>query len=201
MVGKYNRLLVSTGPDKLAEKSVATYFHCRTCAAVVTLFSVGSWAATICAQGVPPPPASVRASRELAVRRAQENIRYGLELGSRQAIYSAQSEFLQALRLIARDLDTASATHGHEAALEAGWQALETLESPKPIDMQAQTFPAADPATSHAPPTGAGALPSDAPTFRAMQRQLCYAQERLAYGGGHEPAASMALYALSLIHI
>lgn len=130
-------------------------------------------------QAVPasPPGGIVGTAWELAVQRAGQHIEYGLNLGSRQAVYSAQSEFLQALRLIARELDLAAGTREHEAALEAGWRALETLEHVKP-------------------PTGVGNSPDQRRAFQAMQQQLAYAEGRLAFCGGHEPMASMALYAL-----
>ncbi|HLA84189.1 MAG TPA: tetratricopeptide repeat protein [Thermoguttaceae bacterium] len=137
--------------------------------------------ATARAQGVAPgstSPASVGTAWELAIQRAQEHIRHGLNLASRRAVYSAQAEFLQALRLIAQELDVASGNQEHEAALTAGWRALETLEYVKP------------------PAAGFGGRSDHARAFEAMQRQLGFAEQRLAFSGRHEPTASMALYAL-----
>jgi hypothetical protein len=108
-------------------------------------------------------------SKELAIERAREHIRNGLDLGTRHAIYSAQAEFIQALRLIARELDKGTGSHEREEGLDAGWRILENLNQTKPV--------------------------------LEMQQRLFNVQEKLAYCGGHEPMASMALYALARSHI
>jgi hypothetical protein len=113
------------------------------------------------------PP--VQNAVNLATERAREHIRRGLELGGRHAVYSAQIEFTQALRLIAGGLDLESGGREREAALEAGLRALDSVDSAK---------------------SNSTAL------VPAMQQQLANAQERLAFCGAHVPEASMSLYAL-----
>ncbi len=134
----------------------------------------------------PATPVSVGGVRELAIQRARGHIRYGLNLAERGAVYSAQTEFVQALRLIATDLDLATGTHDHAAAIEAGLQALNSA------DIVGRN------GSSSEAPTLAEARPGAAwsSSVSAMQRQLLDAQERLVFGAGHQPTASMALYLL-----
>jgi hypothetical protein len=170
---------------------------------ILFLFSSG-WVATIHAQSVTPPSTasnSIKTTKELAIERAQERIRYGLNLGSRRAICSAQVEFLQAARLIAQELDTASGTHEHEEALSAGWKALDTLEYAKSADSAMQKPSLPNSPAVQASPAANDVSSGRAAAFQAMQRQLSYAQERLAFSGGHEPTVSMALYALGRSHV
>ncbi len=120
--------------------------------------------------------ASSHSATELAIERARGRIRYGLDLAERGAVYSAQQEFIQALRLLATDLDLPTGTRDHEAALDAGVRAIDSLDTSAVAAIQA------------------GAEPSS--RVSAMQRQLFQAQERLVFGVGCRPTASMALYLL-----
>ena len=112
---------------------------------------------------------------EEALKRVQEHIRCGLDLAGRKAVYSAQEEFAQALRVIAGELDLASGTREHATAVDDGLRAIDSLED-----------------------AARNAAPADATSgLTAMQRQLLDARQRLAFGVGHEAPASMALYLLA----
>ena len=178
----------------------AACLACRIGAMVFFLLAGEHSAATLGAQAS-APPAPVGTSWEIAVQRAQEHIRYGLNLGSRRAVYSSQTEFLQALRVIARELDAMSGNHVHETALTEGWRALATLEDAKGPSGAEQASPLRDPNAAQATVSDAGVFPGNFGAYEAMQRQLRYAQERLAFSGGQEPTASMALYALGRSYI
>jgi hypothetical protein len=146
-----------TACGRCTHGTVCLYF--LTCAIGIVVCGIVSSTDSAFAQNASPAATKplIGTSWEIALKKAQEHINYGLELGSRHAIYSAQAEFLQALRLVAREMDIATGNRGRETALDAGWRALDTMSS---------------------------------------QQQLSRAQEQLAYSGGHEPMASMALYCL-----
>jgi hypothetical protein len=161
----------------------------------MVLLASGIWAGTIRAENASSQPPPVGTAWELAVQRAREHIRYGLNLGSRRAIYAAQVEFVRALRLIARELDAASGTHEHEVALAAGWRSMETLEYVNAAELPSR--PSSRPGLHDLQtPSGAGVSPGYTTAYQAMQQQLSRASEQLAFSGGREPTASMALYAL-----
>jgi tetratricopeptide (TPR) repeat protein len=123
------------------------------------------------------PPTATNPSQvasELAIQRADGHIRRGLDLAERQATYSAQDEFVQALRLIAADRDLATGgAHEHAAALETGLRALNSMTI-----------------TAHM------VIAANRSDFAEQRRQLGYVQERLAFSVRPLPIASMALYLL-----
>jgi predicted Zn-dependent protease len=136
-------------------------------------------ASSVLAQGTAvATQSSPGAAAELAVQRARDHIHLGLDLASRQAVYSAQQEFVAALRVIATQWDIAAGTRAHEEALET---ALKTLNSLAP------------PSAQNGPP---GAAASQLSVIAALQQQLLVIQQRLVFAVGHEPTASMALYLL-----
>lgn len=61
---------------------------------------------------------------ELAARQADTHTQRGLDLADRGAYFSARSEFLRALHLLAETLDADRRTAEHGRALTAGWTAL-----------------------------------------------------------------------------
>ena len=129
-------------------------------------------------------PSRVQPSRtaisDQALERVREHIRSGLDLAGRQAVYSAQQEFTQSLRLIANELDLAAGTRQHAAAVDDGLRALDSLDYVRRNGAPADANSAADASSG----------------VSAIQQQLLYAQQRLAFGVRHEPAASMSLYLL-----
>lgn len=135
--------------------------------ATVVLWSLGP-----CLAAVGAPPSLSQGSgtiRELAIHRAEEHIRRGLDLGSRNAVYSAQSQFTQALRAVAIALDIEAGTHERQSALDTGLQTLASVDRVKSDDPMA---------------------------VAAMQKTLLKVEEQLAFCGGNLPVASMALYSL-----
>ena len=109
---------------------------------------------------------------ELAARQADTHTQQGLELADRGACFSARSEFLRALELVAETLDSDRRTAEHGQALAAGLRALG----------EARNFP------PH-------------PSRSETDRTYCtHAEERLAASVGEELAGSMALYGLGKLH-
>ena len=69
-------------------------------------------------------------------RRAAKHVNYGFTLAARGAVFSAKSEFIQALALFAESRDETMATRRHTLALEAGLTAIDEANDFVPDDAQ-----------------------------------------------------------------
>ena len=128
--------------------------------------------------------------------------RHGMSLAGRGAYFSARSEFIQALRLIAQALDQESPGTQHGQQLAAGLRALEEAKDFVPPGSQLEAdLDLASIVAAHQTPVlkHAGLTPTN--TLAALQDYYTYAQEQLASASGHEPAASLALFGLGKIHL
>ncbi|MBI2823588.1 MAG: hypothetical protein HYX69_02725 [Planctomycetia bacterium] len=132
----------------------------------------------------------------VVARRAQEHINYGIDLAERGAFYSSESEFTQALLLIAQALDASENTQLHGEAMASGLRALkeadEFVARDASVPLDIGRIAAAHKTPVLKPAAGQGIAP-----LVAMQQYYTYAQTQLALAGGHEPTAATALYGLA----
>jgi hypothetical protein len=139
----------------------------------------------------PPRPATLIA----VSHRAEEHIQYGFDLATRGALHSAQAEFIQAVRIVAEGLDTESGAQVHDAALTAALRALQEAEDFAPEDAhRGSSHNLPQLIATHRTPVLKGADLGQTTPLLALQKYYAYASDQLAAAGGHEPAASLALY-------
>jgi hypothetical protein len=135
----------------------------------------------------------MRAVAERALTKAEQ----ASTMAQRGMLFSAQTELIEALSLIAQSLDVEEGASSHAKALQAGLTALEEAR-----DFARSTSQA--PATAEVSAIAASHRTmlfrnhSQAPTSPviAQQQYFGYAQERFAHAAGHIPAASQILYRL-----
>jgi hypothetical protein len=156
------------------------------------------------AERSPLPWASTQApSTEMAavVRRADMRVRHGFQLAQRGALYSARSEYVAALQLIAQANDAQQSNQYFSTALATGLAALK----------ESSDFVRQNPRKPH---TDVAAIvrrhrtsilkdgPGMAQTPRAAaQRYYTYAQEQLAIAAAGETTGAMALFGLGKVAI
>jgi tetratricopeptide (TPR) repeat protein len=122
-------------------------------------------------------------------------------LAERGALYSARSEFYQALRTITKALDANRGEPSYTQALVDGLQALKEAEdfvgrsTPLPADVDVASVVA-----THRTPVLKGYDTSTSPAVLAMQHYYTYAQEQLAQACAGAPVASRALYGIGKVH-
>ena len=141
---------------------------------------------------------SARAKLRIVTQQANRHIRYAFDLGRKGAIYSARAEFVKALRIVAHSLDEAYATNDRGQSLTDGLKALEEAEDFMLRDAALSTsLDVAAIVSGHETKIIKESDASRIGPFRAIQAYYEYAKERLAYAGGKEPAASIAIYGLA----
>lgn len=144
------------------------------------------------------PPLEPR-SRELeaVAREAARQVRRGYDLAARGAIYSARSQFIQALRTISQALDARSGVRSHSEALAAGLTALDEAEDfvPRGSNLEAD-LDIGVLVRGHRTPVMKRSPGADMTSLVAQQRYYAFAQEQLALAAGGEEAGSMALFGL-----
>jgi len=152
-------------------------------------------------QAKPPallPPLAPR-SREIeaVARQAERQVRRGYDLAARGAIYSARSQFIQALRTIAQALDAQAGGRRHSEALGAGLSALDEAEDfvPRGSNLEADLDVGAL-VRGHRTPVMKEAPAAEQTALIAQQKYYAFAQEQLALSAGREEAGSMALFGL-----
>lgn len=154
--------------------------------------------------GLPSPqPASVatatnRPSAMQAVTdRAAALVRHGGTLADRGAFYSARAEFIQALRLITQALDAQSGTQEHSQALADGLKALTEADdfSPHGSQLEADLDLVSIVAGHRTTLLKETDLKTVTP-LTALQQYYGFAQERLSFACGNDPAGSQALFGL-----
>lgn len=141
------------------------------------------------------------AQLEQIAREADMHSRRGFELAGRGAYFSAQSQFIRALRLVAQGLDAERASRLHSTALAAGLAALEEAEEFFPNGSRLEAdLDLAGIIAAHRCPVLRGADVARLTPMAALQCYFTYAQEQLAAAMDREVAGSMALYGLGKLH-
>jgi tetratricopeptide (TPR) repeat protein len=145
---------------------------------------------------LPRPPK--RSPEQAAVaRQAERQVRRGYALAARGALYSARSQFIQALRTIAQSLDVQEGGRRHTEALGAGLTALEEAEDfvPRGSNVEAD-LDVGVMVRGHCTPVLKDAPAAELIAVIAQQHYYTYAQEQLTLAAGREEAGSMALFGL-----
>lgn len=133
------------------------------------------------------------------VRRADMRVRHGFQLAQRGALYSARSEYVAALQLIAQANDAQQSNQYFSTALAAG---LAALKESSDFVRQNPRKPLADVAAivrRHRT-----SILKDGPGMAlvpraAAQRYYTYAQEQLAIAAAGETTGAMALFGLGKV--
>jgi tetratricopeptide (TPR) repeat protein len=134
---------------------------------------------------------------EAVARQAERQVRRGYDLAARGALYSARSQFIQALRTIGQALDVQAGDRRHSEALSAGLGALEEAEDFMPRGSRLEAdLDVGLLVQGHRTPVLKQARPEDLVAVVAQQRYYTYAQEQLTLAAGGEEAGSMALFGL-----
>jgi tetratricopeptide (TPR) repeat protein len=138
---------------------------------------------------------------EQIAREADRHTRHGFELAGRKAYFSARSEFIKALRLIAQGLDAEHRTHVHSRALSRALTALEEAGQfvPRGSCLEGD-LDLSDIVGGHRTDVLSEAAVGRITALEALQRYLTHAQEQLRIAAGGEVAGSMALHALGKLH-
>jgi tetratricopeptide (TPR) repeat protein len=138
---------------------------------------------------------------EMIAREADAHTRRAFDLASRGAYFSARSEFIVALRLLAQGLDTDGRTSAHSDALALGLAALKEADDFIPTGSRLEAdldLPGI--IAGHRTPVLQGAAAGPITPLVALQRYLTFAQEQLATATGREIAGSMALQGMGKLH-
>jgi hypothetical protein len=133
-------------------------------------------------------------------QRAEQAARRGFNLAERGALYSARSQFIESLKIVAQAMDEQLHTSAHTKALAAGLRAMDEVNDfvPRngrlPSDMNIQMIAAAH----HTPVLKSRSL--EQLTVADVQRlYLTYAQEQLAAASGDQAVGSLALHGMGKI--
>ncbi|HEY1599114.1 MAG TPA: hypothetical protein VGG64_05900 [Pirellulales bacterium] len=148
---------------------------------------------------VPMPLANVPPARPpylmVVAQRAQEHIDYGFNLAERGAIFSSETEFNEALLLVAQAMDAAEHTHIHSDAMRTAMRAFREADDFVPRDAIEPNI--SQIVTTHQTPVLKRTDTNQMPLLVAMQEYYTYGQYQLGVAGGHEPTAAAALYGLA----
>lgn len=119
-------------------------------------------------------------------------------LADRGALFAAKREFLRALRMITRALDTSAGRQFHTQALANGLRALEEADdfSLQPTDSVESDLRLANYIKGHRTPILQHEDLSSLTPLIALQRYYEYAREQLTIAGGGNPLASKAIFAM-----
>jgi tetratricopeptide (TPR) repeat protein len=133
-------------------------------------------------------------------QRAEEAARQGYDLAERGAMYSARSQFIDALRILADAMDAQRNTTAHARALNAGLRAIQEVDDFVPrsgeLDTDLNFRLLID---SHHTPVLKERSLAGITALQAQRLYLTYAQEQLAAAAGDQPVASLALHGLGKI--
>ncbi|MBL9125793.1 MAG: hypothetical protein JNG90_19285 [Planctomycetaceae bacterium] len=151
---------------------------------------------------VPDRAPPMRSAELIAVSRlADEHSRRAFDLATRNAMYSARAEFIEALQIVAHAIDAEERSTEHSQALADGLTAIKESD-----DFASQGGRLQDNidviriAKPHTTPVLKGLPPNSVSRLAAMQQYYTYAQRRLAFAAGREPSGSLALYGLGKLH-
>jgi tetratricopeptide (TPR) repeat protein len=132
--------------------------------------------------------------------RAEQAVRTGFNLAERGALYSARSQFIEALRILAEAVDAQHGTLAHTRALNAGLRAMQEVNDFIPRngafdnDLNLRLL-----VGSHRTPVLKDAALDNLTALQAQRMYLAYAQEQLAAAGADQPVASLALHGMGKI--
>ena len=145
------------------------------------------------------PPRQPTSSVELMSGRVDEHLHYAFDLAQRGAAYSARTEFVQALELIAQAHDADNATTKYTESLAAGLRALNEADDFVPDQSRDKTqLKISLVLAAHKTPVLKDVADVDhLRPVEVLQQYYTYAAECLAFAGGNTPAASRALYGLA----
>lgn len=138
---------------------------------------------------------------EMIAREADVHTRRAFELAGRRAHFSARSELIMALRLLAQGLDTDGRTDVHSEALALGLRALREADDFAPSGSRLEAdlnMPGI--IAGHRTPVLKDFPVDEITPLAALQRYFTFAQEQLAIAVGQEVAGSMALHGLGKLH-
>lgn len=166
--------------------------------------------AALAAPGPALPPASIAPAPKLTaitagemqsvMQLADEHSRRGFALGGRGALFSARSEFLNALRLVAKALDAAQQTTTHTKSLNAGLLALDESDDFIPGDGKVNgDANVAGIIATHETVLLKG-VEQEIPALIALQRYYSYAQQQLGASVQGQASGSLALHGLAKLH-
>lgn len=156
-------------------------------------------------RALPPPSTAatgMRSSEMAAVSRlADEHTRRAFDLATRNAMYSARAEFIEALQLVAHAIDAERRTYEHSQALADGLTAMKESDDFASHGGRMQdNIDVIRIAKSHTTPVLKGLEPRSVSRMAAMQQYYTYAQRRLSFAVAHEPSGSLALYGLGKLY-
>ena len=144
-----------------------------------------------------PPTGEIAA----VVRRADMRVRHGFQLAQRGALYSARSEYIAALQLIAQANDEEQSNQYFSTALAAGLAALKessdfVRQNPRKPLTDVKAIVGRHRTSILKDGSGMALTPR-----AAAQRYYTYAQEQLAIAAAGETAGAMALFGLGKVAI
>lgn len=149
----------------------------------------------------PRDPVAASAEFAASVKQVEERVWKGFGLAARGASFSARAELIAALTELAQRIDLESASDVHYRALAAGLNAIEEAEDFLPRGSRLdEDLDALDLASDHRTPIFHESQESFVSPLAAQRAYLQYASERLAFAVGHEPAGSLAFYAMGKLH-
>jgi hypothetical protein len=142
------------------------------------------------------PTVADAAAMQIAAQRALEIADRASSMAQRGMLYSARTELLQSLTLLAQALDAQHGTTTHAAALAAGLRALEEARDfSSRSGRSAETVDVAQIAAAHRTPQLHSAPLPNSPVV-AQQQYFAIAQGQLATAVAGQPAGSQLLYRL-----
>ena len=133
--------------------------------------------------------------------RANGIIDRGFEMAEKGAIYSAKTEFKQALRVLSQALDAHYGGQEFSAALAAGWTALEEADDFAAHGQQGPVVNVELIVGLHQTPILKPYDLRPVSPVLAMQHYYVYAEEALLDACGHAPVASRAMFGLGKLHM
>lgn len=145
----------------------------------------------------PALPRSPSSAMQAVAERALAKAEQASTMAQRGMLYSARTELIEALTLIAQSLDVEQATSAHATALAAGLNALQEAKDFARSGSQAPASAAvAAIAAGHRTTLFHNAAAAPMSPVIAQQQYFGYAQEQVAQAAGQLPAASQILYRL-----
>ena len=137
---------------------------------------------------------------EALLRQAEEHNRLGLNSAAKGAVFSARTEFLAALRLVAAALDAHERTKDHAAALAAGLTALTEAEDfASPREHAGAEIDFAPAIRSHASRIVSESVASTMTATTLRELYADFATGRLAAAVAGSPTGSAALHRLGKV--
>jgi Flp pilus assembly protein TadD len=137
------------------------------------------------------------AAMDVVAQRAQRHVDHAFQMAERGATYTARSEFIKALQLIAAATDMSQNTRMYSKALAAGLAALkEAGDFTRPATAQSDNDLARIVSGHRTTILKDGPLDLVSTTL-AAQRYYTFAREQLALAANQEPSGSMALFGMA----